>query len=182
MEMSTVMGWDISLFDLAWSLLFMRKEPLRSLFINRRMRAYYMKGQPNRDWNTVPASEDNDHATNWANEAGLSTEVLEISGQLTKSKTRCINSDEILCEICKVRHKCYDLVISWPRIILRTVTLNVKIHVSGTKALTLITVTLTHFLECITFVFPIYCKITLNCNRNAKKCQQLPDSNNLLST
>ena len=29
-----------------------------------------MKGQPNRDLNPVPPSQETNHATNWANEAG----------------------------------------------------------------------------------------------------------------
>ena len=63
-------GWDIWLFNLAWSLLFMRREPFRSLFTHKRMRWYEMKGQPNRDSNPVPPSQETNHATNWANEAG----------------------------------------------------------------------------------------------------------------
>ena len=34
------------------------------------MRWYDMKGQPNRDSNPVPLSQETNHATNWANEAG----------------------------------------------------------------------------------------------------------------
>ena len=34
------------------------------------MRWYEMKGQPNRDSNPVPPSQETNHATNWANEAG----------------------------------------------------------------------------------------------------------------
>ena len=30
-----------------------------------------MKGQPNRDLNPVPPSQETNHATNWANEAGF---------------------------------------------------------------------------------------------------------------
>ena len=51
------MGWDIWLFYLAWSLLFMRREPFRSLFTHTRMRWYEMKGQPNRDSNLAPLSQ-----------------------------------------------------------------------------------------------------------------------------
>ena len=62
--------WDSWLFNLAWSLLFMRREPFRSLFTHTRMRWYEMKGQPNRDSNPVPPSQRSNHATNWANKAG----------------------------------------------------------------------------------------------------------------
>ena len=34
------------------------------------MRWYEMKGQSNRDSNPVPTSQETNHATNWANEAG----------------------------------------------------------------------------------------------------------------
>ena len=69
------MGWDSWLFNLAWSLLFMRREPFRSLFTHTRMRWYEMKSQANRDSNPVPLSQETNHATNWANEAGQHTAV-----------------------------------------------------------------------------------------------------------
>ena len=40
------------------------------------MRWYEMKGQPNRDSNTVPPSQETNHATNWANEAGLGLQCM----------------------------------------------------------------------------------------------------------
>ena len=65
-------GCDSWLFNLTWSLLFMS----RVLFSGHKLHTrgwgeMKMKGQPNRDLNPVPPSQWKNHATNWANEAGL---------------------------------------------------------------------------------------------------------------
>ena len=62
------------------------------------MRWYEMEGQPNRDSNPVPPSQGNNHATNWANEAGL---CVPWSNSL-QWQDKCIDSPMLLFHILQL--------------------------------------------------------------------------------